>query len=561
MSYLISDLNKIGEKLKIDVIKFFISPKLTLDSPLMAIPYILKCRNKNFILVDDSEKGNILALDLLDLLPFYYNQYFLVSKKLDEFVKKNVFELLDIINNNYCRDEVIHIDNNLPYLFYKQLKKIFPNKKILYQNEPFIIRETNIYSINVQDICKKFNIAREKGADCAKKLLVHLPDAKLLEGIIQNIKDSRFRLINEFMIKENISTILVNSPLNFQEIAGVSIKNSDNLDIMAIYHQGDEKVYIVSEKKLVNRNLKNLGTYSDFYTALSSICQKMPVLGIEYGFIDISRYKKLSEMNIDLKDTGPMLRRWREFRAGEDLAFYIIAGQASKYAMEETLKFSSKEIKKGIYLNEEQLSKKYFEYFKEYKTKNTLEYNFTEYFTEIYASNRTLYPSTPTNFVIDEETNEIKIDAGILLLDKKGLILATTDISRTLPLSVHSKEAYNSIKNTVKNLIIPSIKPGKTFEAVYFEGVRNFSNKIERLMKVSDLCPLNFNIKTDYHRDIGHLLSKQQPTDLRIKRGNKNIIKEGFIGCAEIQWQYKKDALAYEDMFFLGREKAINLSC
>jgi len=55
-------------------------------------------------------------------------------------------------------------------------------------------------------------------------------------------------------------------------------------------------------------------------------------------------------------------------------------------------------------------------------------------------------------------------------------------------------------------------------------------------------------------------MAQQESSEYEIKEGNKEKIRNNMIGCVEIQWPYKGYALAYEDQFFICRDKAINLT-
>jgi len=55
-------------------------------------------------------------------------------------------------------------------------------------------------------------------------------------------------------------------------------------------------------------------------------------------------------------------------------------------------------------------------------------------------------------------------------------------------------------------------------------------------------------------------MGKQESFDEKIYKGNKNKIRSNVVGCIEIHWQYKNDALSYEDMWYLGENGVVNLT-
>ncbi|MBA7556502.1 hypothetical protein ES705_49212 [subsurface metagenome] len=126
-----------------------------------------------------------------------------------------------------------------------------------------------------------------------------------------------------------------------------------------------------------------------------------------------------------LKEGTLAIRKWREYRAGEDLVFYIIAGKASSDAMEKVLKDALSLINQNKYNSEMVLFELYLDCLNRFKIEHSLPYNFIEYFTNFYVPDRTLYPSIPSKFRLSDNSDEIKIDAGILMLDSNAFIISS----------------------------------------------------------------------------------------------------------------------------------------
>lgn len=560
MAHLISNLEKINKEIGGKVFDKFLAANLFLDAPIMVIPYILENRDKKYFLLREQELGNFNLIEVSNLIETPYNPYFLVDKG-KKSVAKNVMTVIKEILIDKEKENELQIDSNLPYKNYKDLSLNLKEINISKEKKSSSKKATVLYSLNTEEVINQFKVYRQKAQLYAQELIFKSTDRPVLEQGISKIEDSRFLLINDIMKENEFSSVLVSSELNIQELTGLPLRNKLS-KISAFYRLEDDKVFILSECEIDDPRLKlsRVNKFSDYFQALESICNKNSPLGFEDHLVSVAEYDQFVERGFSLSEGTLAFRKWREYRAGEDLVFYIIAGKASNYAMEKTLKEASSLISQLEYRSEKALFEKYLEYFKEFKTIHNLPYYFTEYFTNFYASDRTLYPSIPSNFIVNKDTKEIKIDAGILMLDSQGLILGTTDIARTLPLSFQSKQVYESMKDTVQNYIIPNIKNATTFEEVYFQGVKFFSMNCENILKKYSLCPSDFYIHRDYIRDIGHLMGKQESFDEKIFKGNKNKLVKNTVGCIEIQWQYDNHALVYEDMWYLGENGIANIT-
>jgi len=560
MAHLITNLKQLNKNLGGDVFKTFLSPNLFLDAPLMVIPLILRCSDREYLLYRNQENGNCDLINTGDLIKRSYNPYYLINKKQDNSVKQNLLEILKEILLEKEKEKILIVDDNLPYAAYNLIKEGLKEIEITYKPRIISNSQYKIYEINVADIEKRFKNLRDEGQKFANKLISNLKEKELLKKEMSKGADSRFELLNKLMGKYGFSAVIMSSNINIQELTGLPFAD-DSFHVSAVYKYDDKKVYVLSEKEIRENYLKIKGEYPEYFSAFSSLkISNIENIGFEDHFVSINEFNYYKKHRINLCSGTLVFRKWREYRAGEDLVFYIIAGQASKYAMEKVLEESHSDINQGNYHSEKELFFKYLEYFKEFKHKNHLPYNFSEYFTNFYASDRTLYPAIPSKFKVNRNTNEIKIDAGILMTDSQGIILGTTDIARTLPLNRFSVKVYDLMKNTIKHEIIPSIKKNKTFEEIYSEGIKLFSNNCEQFLKDNYLCPQEFDIKKEYTRHIGHLMGKQESFDVKIYKKNKNKLTNNIVGCIEIQWQYNKHAIAYEDMWYFGENGVVNLT-
>jgi hypothetical protein len=155
--------------------------------------------------------------------------------------------------------------------------------------------------------------------------------------------------------------------------------------------------------------------------------------------------------------------------------------------------------------------------------------------------------------------NSLKLDAGILIKDQ-GLVLACSDLARSLVLDPIGKDLYEMLERAMLEAAIPGGKEGRTGEDVYWSGMAPLLRK-EKVLRAWGLLPPNGSLKKDYNRDIGHTFGKQESTTLFFKKGEKGqTVKTGMVSAIEYQWPYKGYALGVEDMFVVGPHHGINIT-
>ncbi|GAI65143.1 unnamed protein product, partial [marine sediment metagenome] len=250
--------------------------------------------------------------------------------------------------------------------------------------------------------------------------------------------------------------------------------------------------------------------------------------------------------------------RWREYRAGKDLSYFIIAAQISRYAIEGALRFAKKSIARNVSVTEKTVEEKYIQLSKEFVKKNKIPVRINSYMTNIHVGKRSIYPSRPVEYLLDKNIQSLKIDAGIFVIDNQGLIRACSDIARTLVLTNEGEEIYRFIEKVTLGLI-RTIKAGASGEDIYWRGIQKLAEEEPRVKNLN-MVPKNFSLTEGYDRDIGHLLEKQESFTFALYKGNKNRLERGMIGCVEFHWPFKEYGITVEDTFVVTEEGGIPIS-
>ena len=254
------------------------------------------------------------------------------------------------------------------------------------------------------------------------------------------------------------------------------------------------------------------------------------------------------------------MRQWREERAMDDLAYYIIGAKGTAYALDGAVLWTKKQLDMGNYPTERQVDTQYRRFLDEYLKKNNLPVNFELYFTVIFDTSRTPYPSLPVEHVLSENMSTFKLDAANLVTDEKGFVHAASDSARMLCFTPQGENFCNLITELLRTVAIPGIKPGLKGKDVWLNGVQPLIDKQEWIVKTLGLMPDGYKLKDVFKRDLGHMMSKQTRTALNFTRKQDLVVKEGMFGTVEYVWSYRYQNFGVEDMFFVTDKGAVNIT-
>jgi len=231
----------------------------------------------------------------------------------------------------------------------------------------------------------------------------------------------------------------------------------------------------------------------------------------------------------------------------------------TKVAMEGALAMAEKKLQAKEPVYEKDVEKKFYRLLKEYERKARTPLRMEPYFMVLHAGVRTPYPSLPGFFRLSQKMKTLKLDAGILVKDR-GLILACSDLARSLAMDKRGKSLYALLEKAMLEGAIPGGRKGHTGEEVYWAGIRPLLREEKKLRGWKFLPSAGF-LKKHYDRDIGHTFGKQESTTLFFKKGEREqTLRPGMVSAIEYQWPYRGYALGIEDMFVVGPRYGINIT-
>ena len=378
----------------------------------------------------------------------------------------------------------------------------------------------------------------------------------LLKEYMEREADNRFELLDKYMKECEISALVVTAPLNIQEIAAVPKKNNFGGSI-AIYVAGEKEVTVINTNEVGLLKSGRAGILD-----MPGLSDLLPdgKIGIDDEDLGMGQFYGLGLDERELVPASVLLRDWREERAYGDLPFYIITGNASRRSVERSLAEAQRRIENNFPVNEKDIYEFYHINLNDFLAEFEAPYNYEVYFANLHSGNRSESPSCHKDYWVKSENNTVKFDSGIKLYDNYGYLRGVSDIARTLCFNKEAQEVYDVFDRIMLEQGIPAAVIGGTGEDVYMATCEEINKNIEYIHD-RGLIPSHIKKLEDvYSRDVGHLLGKEEPANLCLKRGDKRKFKDGMLGCYEIQWGYKDHSFGTEDSFIVTKEGAINFT-
>jgi len=559
---LITDFNSIKEETGLKIEDNFLYPALGLDSYRDVAPTLVKTdNNKSYLIAKQIEEGNLSAngrafsiVGNLDIDMVYHGSYFTweAIQAMSEPAPATQAQALAKV----LRIDTVTVNRDMPLGRYQEFQEEF--QVTVNPGEKKDVK-ISVYEVDKEGAVSSYNKDRASAEEIAIALIdevatITSEDKDLVKEYIRKNKSDKFALLDTLMSRDNISCLLASSRINVQELTAVPWEQLKD-GILALYN--GQQICVLSPEPVNSPPLKKTGDYKNLRDALDNLIGDAS-LGVEEKNLDIGR---VLEIGLDkVKNATDLFRTWREQSAHSDLPYYVIAGHATRYAMENALAYTEEAMSAKRKITERDVEEKYLALFNDFKVKYNCPFiDFKKYFVVLHAGTRTPYASLSSDFPLNTDMNSLKLDSGILVFHN-GIFRACSDMARSIVLTEEGKKVYELTEKCMVEHAIPAAKQGNTGSDVYWAGVSPLV-KMEEKIKEWGMLPPGASIKDSYNRDIGHIMGKQEPVTLGlVKAETSRRLQSGMVGAVEYQWPYKKHALGIEDLYLVTDKKGINIS-
>jgi len=523
-------------------------------------PILVKApSNKYYLLAWEIMKGDLSpdghgfrSINKPNVEIIYYGHYFTWDKSVDtpESIALNHAEAL----SRTLPVSKVEVSRSMALDKYREFQREFHVELESTAQRDF---EIFVYEVDKERATAVYNKGRSDVVSTAVELIDHVStlkgeDKDLIKEWLSINNTDRFAVLDALMKEKGVSFLLASSKLNIQGLTALPwgvIKES----YLALYT--GHKVLLLSSEPIEYLGLGKVNDYENLKEAVDDLAGDA-AMAVEEKHLGIGRSLDIGLNRI--KDAADLFRAWHEQTTWFDLPYYIIAAQATRHAIENTLVFVEKGLKAGKRMTEIDAENKFTELIGEFLAGYTSSLVW-EKVASIHSGTRTLYPCQATSYPLSEAMNSLRIDAGIQVFHN-GILHGCSDVARTLTLTKGARQLYHLLQRNLIRNVIPAIKPGNTGADVYWTGITPLI-KIEERIREWGMLPAGVSLKDDYRRDIGHLLAKQNAVTLRFRKEyTKQALQSGMIGSAEYIWPYKKHALAIEDMYLVTDKKGVCIS-
>lgn len=416
-------------------------------------------------------------------------------------------------------------------------------------------RETSpvtVYAVDEADVLAKFRGWREQGAAFGADFVTRFEGLEGIERYITSDVDTRFEALAE--IVDGLDGIYFEAPPNFSEVTGVR----DSEALGALWIPGTDRVLVIADSNDYSTVGTPVGSYASRAEAVKDLLPGNR-LAVEEEWITASLAQTLMNAGLELTNSSSKLGTWRDLRDVEDLPFQLIAARASTFAIERSLERLRERLDSGASSTEAELYADYLEGIHIFRVEKQVPFAIEPYFVNLHASDRTLFPTTPTDAPITAESGCVELDSGVKVT-VDGVVLGTSDMGRSLPISDGAKLAYATLTQVIREEIIPSIRPGVPMADVHAAALESITAVRGKLEESGLLAPETDFVSWYLKRNVGHLMGKQESFANELRPGYPHVLRVGDYGAAETPWRFGTIGISTEDLWFIGDEKTFTLT-
>lgn len=359
--------------------------------------------------------------------------------------------------------------------------------------------------------------------------------------------------LDELMREGGIDAVLASAPINVQELSGVPAALIPD-GVWALYVRGGSEVHVFARREIPWLGLPEAAP------ADRGIVRRLAD-GAKLGYEELDLTRRAFEgFGLTETSTRPaslVLRRWRESRAWEDVAYYVIGANVTRTGIDAAMDLVRKKAAAGEYVTE-------LDAYERYRAEVTLgvarlPIRVRTYFTHTHAGNRSHIPARATSHQLRPLTS-LKIDAGLEVYDERGYLRAVSDITRSAVSTDEAREFYQLLDRALVEAVIPACRPGCKGEEAFAAGMGWLDSHRSWLTEAGFCPPSDRPLAQMFGRDIGHLLGKQEPATVVLEKGCSEVMQPGVIAAAELQWPYRDYCVGVEDIFLVTDGDPINLT-
>jgi Xaa-Pro aminopeptidase len=442
------------------------------------------------------------------------------------------------------------LDDTLPVALYSQLTAQLGTSPACRAN--FHVPSYH-YRVPRATVLAQATCGRAEALAAAQPYIAHLPSPERIRDWAARPGEDALRLLDEMMAAANVDTLVASSPLNVQELAGIPALQITP-GTFAVYTRETQDVDVFSR-----RELSWLGLPESSPARAGSLRQLADGGCLGYEELDLPQrtFDGYALRDVPTQPASTLLRRWRERRCWTDLAYYVMAAQVTRKAIDAAILVAETGMASDNFASE-------LDAYDRYRAVVAAEVaplpiRVRTYFTHTHAGDRTHIPASASHHRIGRDTS-LKIDAGLEMYDERGYLRAVSDVTRSAVGTDQARHFYELLDRALTDGAIAACKPGASGQDIFRAGLDCIEPERSWLVDTGFCPPSDRPLTEIFARDTGHLLGKQEPATCVFEPHVTSAVEAGMIAAAEIQWPYRRYCVGVEDNFLITDDGPVNFT-
>ena len=546
---LTNNLAAIQHEFGFDPLERLLFANIRRDAVKIVTPIIAERDNEKLLLVRQQETASVLFAGVPRERVRFHSEWIAFDRRI--VADYDVAENLSSLVAELAGDEAVSL---APGICYAHLQELEDRVTVSVEPDPNDAAPVTVFELTEDEVLARFRGWRESGVAFGRDFAPKFPGLDGLTEYFDAGTDTRFTALAELAQRNDLDGLYVAAPPNFSEVTG----REDADRIAVLWMPGSGTVRVIADDVAPGFAGRPVQRFASRSEAIRSLLPGTR-LGVEEEWITASFARRLEAESLRLTNISTALGSWRDLRDHEDLPFMLIAARASTYAMENALQKLSDRLSSGQNSTEDELYADYLTGIQDFRVEYGVPFAIEPYFVNLHVSDRTLFPTTPTDAPITPESGCVELDTGVkVTID--GVVLATSDMGRSLPLTAGATEAYDTLNRVIRNDIIPSIRPGVRMSEVHAAALESLTAVRGELEHAGLLAPDTDFVHWYAKRNVGHLMGKQESFANELRPGFEHVLRVGDYGAAETPWRFGNIGISAEELWFIGEDRTYTLT-
>lgn len=361
---------------------------------------------------------------------------------------------------------------------------------------------------------------------------------ELLEACTVSAKG--FAPLDALCAQKGLDALYVTAPHEVEMFCGLPSNVIAQHGITALFLPGAANITLITRIPFARADMVGLGRAAGVAEVLSR--GHFARIGILKCHLAIGDYLPLQHAGLALEDADYLLKRWQDRRAGDDLVYFILAGNAVLHGIKAAKEFFLRH-REGMV--ERDLVAVYHQAVRRFAAQYGFETRVSAYFDIVHSGGRTFLPATAADYPVSASDPTIKFDMGLMAADAFGCNRGCSDIARTICRDPAIEALHDRLRAILVEELIPAIRPGMNGAEIHAIGVDKL-RPLEDQMRALKLLPAGKGID-GYLRDCGHTIQRQTISSVYFLPGVTERVELGMLGCTEYVWPIGDVLIAVED--------------